>query len=90
MEYVPSKDPSEVKDYTIDWSDDLDTGEIIDTSTFTVSSGLTKDSSSKTDTTTTVWVSGGTAGVEYLAVNTIVTSSARTYERTIIIPVINI
>lgn len=90
MEYVVSKGPGEIKEYQLNWGLDLDDGETIDTSTWAVSAGLTKDSSSKTGETTTVSVSGGTAGTEYLAVNTIVTSSARTYERTIIIPVINI
>ena len=85
----PDKDPDEVLDYTIDWKDDNDpvlgTTETIVTSTWTVPSGLTKDSDSKTTTTATVVLSGGTAKTKYQIANKIVTDSvpARTYERTV-------
>ena len=85
----PDKDPDEVLDYSIDWKDSTDpvltTSETITTSTWTVPSGLTKDSDSKTNTTTTVVLSGGTAKAKYQVANKIVTdnSPARTYERTV-------
>ena len=85
----PAKDPNEVLDYTVDWQGDntpvLESGETITTSTWTTPSGLTEDSTSKTSTTTTVVLSGGTAGTTYELTNTIVTdnSPARTYERDI-------
>lgn len=85
----PVKDPDEVLDYTIDWQGTtnpvLGTSETIITSTWTVPSGITKDSDSKTNTTTTIVLSGGTDGVQYEIANKIVTdnSPARTYERTV-------
>jgi len=81
------KDPSAVLDFTLDWSSWLASGETISTSTWTVPTGLTKDSSSNTATATTVWLSGGTAGQFYPYVNRIVTSQARTDERTIVVGV---
>ena len=56
------KDPESVLDYTINWSDFLTTGDTISSATYTVDTGLTKDSNSNTTTTTTVTLSGGTAG----------------------------
>jgi len=85
----PAKDPNEVLDYTVDWQGTnnpvLESGEAITTSTWTTPSGLTEDSTSKTSTTTTVVLSGGTAGTLYTLTNNIVTdnSPARTYERDI-------
>jgi len=90
MEYVEAKDPADVVDYTLDWSDVLSDSETITTSTWTVPTGITKDSDSEADTTTTIFLSGGTAPVEYLLTNKIVTNNAtpRTYEKSIIVPVI--
>jgi len=90
MEYVEAKDPADVVDYTLDWSDVLSGSETITTSTWTVPTGITKDSDSEADTTTTIFLSGGTGGVEYLLTNKIVTNNAtaRTYEKSIIVPVI--
>jgi len=84
------KDPDAVLDYSFDWSEYLEAGdsaETIATSTFTVDTGLTKDSDSKDDTTTTVWLSGGTAGETYEVRNEIVTGDGRTDVRTIKIAV---
>ena len=92
------KDPNAVLDYKFDWaaltndngdSDWLASGETISTYTVTVGTGLTKDSDSKTDTNTsiTVWLSAGTAGVDYEVACKIVTSASRTDERTIKIQV---
>jgi hypothetical protein len=75
------KDPDSVLDYTLDWSAWLDDDTIV-TSTFLVDSGLTKDSDSKTTTTTTVWLSGGTAGTNYGITNRITTTAGRTADRT--------
>jgi hypothetical protein len=77
------KDPQAVLDFKVDWSDWLAVGETISTSTFSVSSGITKDSESNTTTVGTVWLSGGTAGTTYTATNHIVTNQSRTDERTI-------
>ncbi len=77
----PSKDPSEVLDYQIDWSPLLDTDTIL-TSTWVVPAGLTIQSQSLTGTTATIWLSGGLEGYHRVT-NTIVTSGARTFERSV-------
>lgn len=77
------KDPQSVLDYGVDWSDWLASGETISTSTWTVPTGITKDSDSKGDNSTLIWLSGGTAGTTYQLANKIVTSDSRTVERTI-------
>lgn len=83
-----SKDPAAVLDYQIDWSDWLD-DDTISTSTWTVPAGITEESSSNTTTTSTIWLSGGTAGQTYTLVNKIITASGRTDERSITINVSN-
>jgi hypothetical protein len=64
----------------------LDDGETIATSDWTIvlGVGLTIDSQSNTTTTTTVWVSDGTAGVTYQLLNRITTnnSPSRHYDQT--------
>ena len=91
-----SKDVDAVLDYKFDWkgltngssgaqSDWLQSGETITEKTITVDDGITQDSSSLTDSNTsvTVWLSGGTAGQKYNVACRIVTSEGRTDERTI-------
>lgn len=75
------KDPDAVLDYGFDWSDWLATGEVITTSTWSVTTGLTKDSDSSNDTATTIWVNGGTAGLSYTITNHIITSAGRADDR---------
>lgn len=76
------KDPDEVKDYEFDWTDILK-GDTISGTTWTISpSGLTKDSDTNNSSTTTIWVSGGTAGVTYSLMNEITTAGGRKYNRT--------
>ena len=94
------KDPNAVLDYVFDWaastngtgdSNWLATGETISTITITATTGITVASSSITDTNTsaTVWLSGGTAGATYSVACKIATSASRTDERTISIEVVN-
>ena len=71
------------------WSEWLGESEIISTSQWTVETGLTKDSDSKTDSTTTIWLSGGTAGTEYTVTNSIVTNGGREDDRSFIIKVMD-
>lgn len=75
------KDPDAVLDYQIDWEDWLDS-DTISTSEWTVESGITRDSDANTATTTTIWLSGGTAGETYSLTNRIVTTGGRTEDRT--------
>lgn len=81
-----TKDPDGVLDYQIDWSDWLGTDTIV-TSTWTVGTGITKDSDTNTTTTATIWLSGGTAGTTYELTNEIVTTDGRTDNRTIYVTV---
>lgn len=84
-----AKDPSAVLDYKFDWSSWLATGETISSHTITADTGITVDSSSLTDTNTsvTVWLSGGTAETSYTVTCQVVTSASRTDERSITIRV---
>ena len=96
------KDPSDVKDYRIDWGLVLTAeGETtIEASTWSTSNpdGLDLVDGSPPmgsppegyldGMTTIIWVGGGTAGVTYELTNTIVTHGTppRTHQRTIVIP----
>lgn len=77
MEY---KAPDEVLQFTIDWTNQLG-GSTIDTSTYSVESGITNDSDTKTSTTTTITISGGTAGETYEIENQITTAASETLEQ---------
>ena len=85
----PLKDPSAVLDYVFDWTEWLATGETITDHTITADTGITVDSSTELDGKVTVWLSGGTAGVNYKVACLITTSAGRTDERTIWIKVTN-
>lgn len=82
----PDKDPDEVLDYELDWSARLSSGETISTSTWIVPDGIVEDSSSKTDSVTKIWLSGGTAG-SYSFTNRIVTSGGRTMDQSVTLSV---
>jgi len=90
------KDPDAVLDYVFDWSDWLATGETIAVDsetgekliTITADTGITVDSSTKSGGKVTVWLSGGTAGINYKVACKITTSAGRTDERTIWIKVV--
>ena len=73
-------------DYQIDWTTWLD-GDTIATSTWIVPAGITRDSDSKSNTATTIWLSGGTDGEVYEIVNRITTAGGRTQDRTVSITV---
>ena len=85
----PLKDPSAVLDYAFDWTEWLATGETITDHTITADTGITADSSTESDGKVTVWLSGGTAGINYKVACKITTSAGRTDERTIWIKVVD-
>ena len=93
----PLKDPSAVLDYVFDWTGWLATGETIAVDsetgekliTITADTGITVDSSTELDGKVTVWLSGGTAGINYKVACKITTTAGRTDERTIWIKVTN-
>jgi hypothetical protein len=78
----PNKDPNEVLDYAIDWSQRL-AGDIISISTFTVPTGIVMNSQSHTNTMATIWLSGGSEGVTYDILNRVVTNGGRTMDQTV-------
>ena len=82
-----AKDPDEVLDYLLDWSARIPNGDAIATSTWTVPSGITKDSDSHTETTTTIWLSGGTLDETYALTNRITTTGGRTMDQTVSIKI---
>ena len=93
-----TKDPDAVLDYKFDWAAEtngsgpsnwLASNETISSYVVTAAAGLTKDSDSRTDenTAVTVWLSGGTDGINYNVACKIVTSSSRTDERTVTVKV---
>lgn len=79
------KDPDSVLDYAFNWNEWLESGENINSHVITVDDGITKDSSSNSSTAVVVWLSGGTAGINYNIACKIVTSGGRTVERSITI-----
>lgn len=84
----PNKDPDEVLDYAVDWTARL-AGDTISTSAFTVPAGLTMDSESATSQISTVWISGGTAGL-YSIECTITTSGGRTMQESVRLAVVEV
>jgi len=84
----PLKDPSAVLDYAFDWTDWLATSETIANHTITADTGIVVDSSTENAGIVTVWLSGGTAGINYKVACKITTSAGRTDERTIWIKVV--
>lgn len=90
--YQKTKRAGSTLDYVFDWTDEdwLDTGELIVTSVWTEPTGITVLTTSNTDTTTTIWILGGTAGETYKFSNTITTdnSPARIDSRELILKVL--
>jgi hypothetical protein len=81
---VEPKDPDEIKIYTRDWTSLLNSGATISTSSWVVSSGLTKvsDGIVTGSLKTSVKLSGGSPGIRYACTNRVVTSDGETLERT--------
>ena len=84
----PLKDPSAVLDYVFDWTEWLATVETITDYTITADTGITVGSSTEDAGKVTVWLSGGTAGINYKVACKITTTVGRTDERTIWIKVV--
>ena len=107
---LPPKDPDAVEPYYIVWCDidgtndggASDDGELqsatISTATWTVPTGITKDSDNKdavtinnvsygANTVATIWLSAGTDNTDYDLLCRIVTSDSRTLDKTITIRV---
>jgi hypothetical protein len=83
------QDPSDVLDYTVDWSNVLVGGETISTSSWTAP-GLTITGEVSGTTTVTAFLAGGTDGTQYVVTNQITTSASRTYNRQFTLTVQNL
>lgn len=75
-------DPQAVLDYVVDWSTYLG-ADTISTSSWTADSGITVESDEFDDTSTTIWLSGGTRNHRYGLTNHILTAGGRDDEWTI-------
>jgi len=80
------KDPQAILDYSVDWTDWLETDTISGVA-WTVPTGITQTAVSNTTKIATIWLSGGTAGVSYDITCRITTNGGRTDERSISIMV---
>lgn len=74
-------DPNENQNITFDWSDVLGSRTIASSSWSIAPTGPTLNNQANTDTTTTCYVSGVTAGQVYRLINRITTSASTTEER---------
>lgn len=85
----PAKDPDEVLDYSIDWTERLDAADTISTVVWGSSSpaGITRTSQQLSGAVTSAFFSGGTAGETYSIVCTIMTAGGRTMQETAKLPV---
>jgi len=81
------KDPSARKDYGFDWGTLWLNGDTISASEWILPTGITKFDESNTTTDTTIWLTGGTAGTDYLVTNQITTAGGRIEQRSIKIQV---
>ena len=70
------KDPGDKMDCGFDWTTWL-SSDTITASTWTLPTGITQFSATNTTTTTTLWVTGGTHGSDYLVTNQITTAAGR-------------
>lgn len=88
MIYADPKDPNDVDDMSLVWTNLLASGETISTITTTVvSGGVTLGTPAISGATTTVRVSGGTAGTQAEVLFRITTSTSRQLDTTLTIPV---
>ena len=82
----PDKDPADVLDYGLDWSEQLalvSPADTISSATWTVPAGLTAGAQFVVGGVATTWLSGGTAGTDYTVTCRIVTAGGRTLERSV-------
>jgi hypothetical protein len=87
----PNKDPNEVLDYQINWARRVQSSrtpdDTIESSTWIVPDGITSPSDTFTDTTTTIWLSGGTVDETYELTNRVVTTEGRTMDESVTIKI---
>jgi hypothetical protein len=74
-----SKDPADEADYSIDWIRLIGNDEI-SSSTWDIPDGVESANPDFSGSRSTIWISGGTAGEDYILTNRIVTEGGRTLE----------
>ena len=87
--FIVTKDPDAILDYTFDWSAWLGT-DAITQSIWLISGGdnsLAQSTASNTETGATIWLSGGSANRDYTLTNRITTVGGRTDDRSATIQV---
>ena len=91
------KTPGEELDYQVNWAggDNWLGADTISTSSWAIEAenneavvAVTESNSTNNTTTATIWVTGGTIGVRYRLINTIVTAGGRTAKRTIYLDIV--
>ena len=89
--YTETKDPSETKDYTFDWSPKLASGEAItaQTVTFVDAAGTTSPSNTFASGISRVWLAGGTDGLKAIYTIRITTDGARTLEESFSVDIVD-
>ncbi len=87
------KDPNEVLDYRLDWLGTAadpgpmyDSDDIISNSLWVVPDGVASESEDFDDGSTTIWLSGGTAGETYVLLNRITTADGRVFDQSVKLP----
>lgn len=80
---VWTKDPDAELDYTLDWSQWLDSDTLSSASWATTPTGLSITNTTTTTTLAAVWLSGGSHGSDYDVRCRVVTAGGRTDDRTI-------
>ena len=80
------KDPDSILDYSIDWTLWLG-ADNVSSITWTVATGLTQTATSNTTKTGTIWLSGGTAGTDYLVTARLNTTANRRLDTSLLIKV---
>ena len=86
----PAKAPADSCDFGFDWTAQLalsEPGDRVMGATWTVPAGLTAGAKGVTDTRSTIWLAGGTAGQDYEVSCTVSMASGRVLRRTARLPV---
>lgn len=83
----PFKDPNEVLDFEVDWTARIGSSDAIDTVTWTMPAGITKDDQTVSGKVAIIWISGGTEGQSYNVGCRVETTGGRIYDETIVLPV---
>lgn len=82
----PDKDPADVLDYSLDWSDQLalvTPADTISAVQWTLPTGLTAGAQIHANGIATTWISGGTAGTDYTVTCRMTTAGGRVLERNV-------